>query len=276
MAMQRQIRGATQATQEGRTLAARELDINTTDWRLAAHDGATAGGVPHPNWRDVVNNEYTYAAATGTNSIAITLAKAPAAYAAGQGFKFKAANTVTGSATLNVNSLGAKTIKKKDVRNGTIAALSAGDIIAGGIYSVFYDGTDMILESVDGGGVANWSYGSATPSGTSFSIATGLAGVSDFEAFFAGMTATGSQGFLVRIGDSGGIEATGYNGYSNVQSFTTGIAGGTCSATGYYGFLRLALADNANRWASMFSGGNSTSNEAGAVVKDLSDRKSVV
>lgn len=152
MPTQVQIRRAIQATQEARTLAVGELDFNTTDSRLSPHDGATAGGVPHLTWKDSQNNEFTYAAATGTNAIAITLAKAPAAYAAGQSFKFKAANTISGSATLNVNSLGAKTLKKKDVSGGTLAALTSGDIIAGAVYTAFYDGTDMILESIDSGG----------------------------------------------------------------------------------------------------------------------------
>jgi hypothetical protein len=149
MPTQIQIRGATQATQEGRTLASRELDINTTDKRLAVHDGSTAGGIPHTTYADIQNQEYTYAAATGTNSIAITLAKAPAAYAAGQKFAFKAANNNTGSATLNVNSLGAKTLKK--ISSGAISTLSADDIVSGGIYEATYDGTDLILSGGVGG-----------------------------------------------------------------------------------------------------------------------------
>lgn len=71
------------------------------------------------------------------------LAIAPAAYQAGQKFCFKAANNNTGSATLNVNSLGAQTLKKK---GSTLETLSADDIIAGGIYTVYYDGTDFIIE----------------------------------------------------------------------------------------------------------------------------------
>jgi hypothetical protein len=143
MTTQVQVRGAAQATQEARTLADRELDVNTTDKRICIHNGSTAGGVPHANCFDIQNQEWTYAAASGTDSITITLAKAPAAYAAGQKFSFKAANTNTGSATLNVNSLGAKTIKK--VAAGALAALVAGDIVSGAIYEVTYDGTDMIL-----------------------------------------------------------------------------------------------------------------------------------
>lgn len=53
------------------------------------------------------------------------------------------ANTVTGP-TLNLNSLGAKTIKKRD-SGGTKVALAAGDYNASGPFDFEYDGTDFIL-----------------------------------------------------------------------------------------------------------------------------------
>lgn len=81
-----------------------------------------------------------YKADTGAaNAYVITPAPVITAYAAGQIFTFKAANTNTLTSTLNVNAVGAKTIK----RNG--AELGAGDIISGQIYMVEYDGTDFQL-----------------------------------------------------------------------------------------------------------------------------------
>lgn len=53
------------------------------------------------------------------------------------------ANTVTGP-TLNLNSLGAKTIKKRDA-SGSKVALVAGDYNASGPFDFEYDGTDFIL-----------------------------------------------------------------------------------------------------------------------------------
>lgn len=170
MPTQVQQRGAAQSTQEARTLVSREVDINTTDWRLNIHDGATAGGVPHVNFSDQQNQEFVWlASVSGTNTITGNAAKAPAAYQAGQRFVFEAANTNTGSASLNINSLGAKTLKKKDVFGGAIATLDAGDLIQGGIYTVFYDGTDFILESVDAGGIENVSQGDINTSSGTFS-----------------------------------------------------------------------------------------------------------
>jgi hypothetical protein len=81
----------------------------------------------------------------------VTCSPAPIAYATGMEITFKATNANTTAATLNVNSLGAKTIK----RYGT-TDLSAGDIAAGQVITVIYDGTNFLLK--------NWAQGSATAS----------------------------------------------------------------------------------------------------------------
>ena len=59
------------------------------------------------------------------------------AYAAGMGFVFRAGYTNSGACTLNVDGVGAKSIKK----GGALAALAANDIVAGGIYFVVYQAT---------------------------------------------------------------------------------------------------------------------------------------
>lgn len=71
----------------------------------------------------------------------VSMSPAPAAYAAGMVVAFRAGNTNTAAApTLNVNSLGAKTLKRA---NGT--AIRAGDIVQNGIYHAVYDGTDFLV-----------------------------------------------------------------------------------------------------------------------------------
>jgi hypothetical protein len=79
---------------------------------------------------------------TGTDAIAITLSPAITAYVAGQRFHFLAGGTNTGAATLNANAVGAKNLRKGPA--GSVA-LAAGDITAGGMYDVEYDGTNMQL-----------------------------------------------------------------------------------------------------------------------------------
>ena len=85
----------------------------------------------------VQDSKYVYAVdSVGTDSYAITLVPAVGAYADGQVFHFKAGTANTGAATLNVNGLGAITIKKLHDQD-----LATGDIEAGQIVTVVYDTT---------------------------------------------------------------------------------------------------------------------------------------
>lgn len=84
-----------------------------------------------------------YATDTGTaNTYVITAVPAFSALKAGQQFSFLAANSNTTVSTLNVSGLGAKTIKKLGSTD-----LASGDITAGQIVQVEYDGTNMQLVS---------------------------------------------------------------------------------------------------------------------------------
>lgn len=87
---------------------------------------------------------YYGASVVGTDAYAITITGGaiPAAYAAGQMFTFKADVANTGAATLAVNALGAKTIKKN-----VSTDLVTGDILASQIVQVQYDGTNFQLMS---------------------------------------------------------------------------------------------------------------------------------
>lgn len=87
--------------------------------------------------------EEIYAADAGANdTYAITLTPAPTAYVTGMTLRFKANTGNTGTATLNVNGLGAKTIVK-----GVSTTLDTGDIAASQISTVIYDGTNFVLQS---------------------------------------------------------------------------------------------------------------------------------
>jgi hypothetical protein len=90
---------------------------------------------------------YFWALDTGAvNAFAIAPSPAATAYTAGIAFSFKALNTNTAAATLNVNSLGAIAIKK----HGTMD-LAAGDIKAGQNVSCQYDGTywQLMVQTAD-------------------------------------------------------------------------------------------------------------------------------
>lgn len=85
-----------------------------------------------------------YAADTGAaNAYAIALTPALTEHITGMPICFKATNANTGASTLNVNGLGAVSIKRLDG-----SALQAGDIPAGAVICVVYDGTNYQLLTV--------------------------------------------------------------------------------------------------------------------------------
>lgn len=85
-----------------------------------------------------------YGVDSGSNdAYAVSLDPAVTSYAAGLAVRFKANTVNTGPATLNVNGLGAKTIRKFFNQD-----LASGDIPAGGIVTVVYDGTNFQLQTV--------------------------------------------------------------------------------------------------------------------------------
>lgn len=101
--------------------------IRTTTW--------TAGDVA--NLIDAMDyGKDTWGGVSGgsANAQTITVSPTPSAYANGQTFTFYATYTNTASATLNVNSLGATTIRNAK----TGAVLVGGEIFATGVYRVVY------------------------------------------------------------------------------------------------------------------------------------------
>lgn len=84
-----------------------------------------------------------YAAdSVGTDAYAVTLSPAPTAYTTGMTVNFKSGTANTGAATLNVNALGAKTIKKNRDQD-----LATNDIEASQMVTVIYDGTNFQMQS---------------------------------------------------------------------------------------------------------------------------------
>lgn len=146
-AEQVQIRRDTAANLTAATPASGELGYDTTNKRLVIGDGTTAGGTKVTMAKDHQNQTYVAGTVGGTGD-AITLTNSPvvAAYAVNQRFSFKAGAANTGAVTLNVDSLGAKDVKK--MNNGALAALVADDIVSGGMYDVMYDGTQFQIKAI--------------------------------------------------------------------------------------------------------------------------------
>ena len=85
------------------------------------------------------------ASATGNDTYVVAFTTPFAAYNTGMIVNFQPDAGNTGAATINVDALGAKTLKKMTAAGK--ADVATGDIIANGIYTVKYDGTDFIVDN---------------------------------------------------------------------------------------------------------------------------------
>lgn len=72
----------------------------------------------------------------------------------GVAYRFIPANDNTGASTINVQGLGAKTIKRA---NGD--AVASGDILAGVLLELDYNGTDFLLRTISVGGAGLFNQG---------------------------------------------------------------------------------------------------------------------
>lgn len=164
---------------------------------------------------------HTYAAGGGSaNAITASLAPAPSAYTTGMTFRVKLSTTNTStSVTLNLNGLGAKTIKRIDGTNPAIGYLGNNQI-----HTFIYDGTNLVdmtpvfgVASVSGAGyyrfpdglTIQWGTGTTTSgtgsvafpiafSSTPYSIQAidnGASSWSTSNASFFGISAQAAAGF---------------------------------------------------------------------------------
>lgn len=121
--------------------------------------------------------------ATGGSANTYTAALSPAisSYAEGFAIAVKIHATNTGASTLNVNSRGAKTIKKTDGSD-----VEAGDLLKDSVYTLRYNGTNFILQGEGGNKTLKLPYSMGLPirGFTSLSIC----GITD-KFLIAGMTA---------------------------------------------------------------------------------------
>ena len=126
----------------------------TLDYSTTAGSNTTVGGVNIAEGMQagLVNNgmrammadskkwqlDWSGVVTAGTsNAYTITSNQGIAAYADGLRFTFRADRNNTGAATLNVDTRGAKALRK--VTGGALAAVAADDIVAEAVYDVVYD-----------------------------------------------------------------------------------------------------------------------------------------
>jgi len=265
MAIQQQIRRAATGTQVARTLTSGELDFDTTLGRLNVHNGSTAGGIKHPNYADIQKQTFSYTSVSGTNALTATLAPALTVYTAGQSIEFQAVATNTGAVTINVNSLGAKNVYKKDTLTGTLVSLVAGDIINTGVYRITYDGTQYQLIGAGG------SSSSSVFELISVVSTNGVGSVSidipsdytSIKCVISGVRSSDTaRNLAVRLRRSGGAYDSGFNyaahmvrvsgttvsGQNNVTSQAEITAISSSNSEGFFGELLLTDLQSANTY----------------------------
>ena len=102
-------------------------------------------GTSAPATLDNIASSSYCSSVTGTDAYACSMSPTIAAYTTGSRYFFKADVDNTNAASVNFNSIGVKTILDPLGRN-----LKTGDIRAGNIVQLIYDGTNMILQSAKG------------------------------------------------------------------------------------------------------------------------------
>jgi hypothetical protein len=163
-------------------------EIQTTTWNevAASNTAAPPDGVPTTasrtqitNWgretmavlkRDWDRSHTTISSTGSADAYVLTYTVAPPAYANGLRFSFKANFANGGTATCNVNGLGAKTIKKNS--SSGLAALASGDILTDNHVELEYDSAADALVMLN-------PLGAAPTAGTGIDV-TGTAVSLDF------------------------------------------------------------------------------------------------
>ena len=82
--------------------------------------------------------------ASGTDTYTVTIGTV-SSYTSGDVYAVKFTNANTGASTININSLGAKALKKS-----VSTALASGDILAGQEFIIVYDGTNFQVIGIAG------------------------------------------------------------------------------------------------------------------------------
>lgn len=230
-----------------------------------------------------------YTVDTGTsNTYAIAPSPAITSYTAGQKFSFKAINTSTGASTLNVNSLGTKTVLK----NGSIA-IGSGDIVSGTIYEVQYDGTNFQLiagnyPAVKFGGTGADGIGTfdgttvvagVTPSGGVYTFNMG--NVSVYTKNFTSIAITGTasvvftnpnaNGTVVVFKSQGNVSLTS-SATPMIDASGLGSSHGNNAVLGSF-YVNTCGGDgaavNANGTAAASTGGSMVIQNSSAVIRDI-------
>lgn len=129
----------------------------------------------------------------------ITSNQGIAAYADGLRFSFRADRNNTGAATLNVDSRGAKALRKTAA--GALAALEADDIVAEAIYDVVYDVSSDVFVIVGTHGIAGLTaFGQSLISAVNAAAGRVVLDAQQLDADLTALAGLAATGLLARTG----------------------------------------------------------------------------
>jgi len=180
---------------------------------------------------------------TGTTNAWVITVNSPqiVAYSAGLNVAVKVANSVTGACTINVNGLGAKNVTNPDT-----TAIVSGQIVAGAVVELNYDGTQFQVNGGTQGSPGN------VPTSRQILTTSPLTGggdltanrtlaVNTFGAAQAGVVPSSGGGTVNFLrADGTWSQPSGTGGTVTSITFSSPLTGGTISGSGTVGISNFA------------------------------------
>lgn len=131
------------------TILAEHVDIQAGDTKEFRGDGVPAMVIDGTTADVSIEGSVNFCADSGgDDTYACSIVPEISRYTTGSCYNFSATTPNTGAASLNLNALGAKTIKK--AAGGVTTDLADNDIRANQLVEVCYDGTNMQMQSPTG------------------------------------------------------------------------------------------------------------------------------
>lgn len=221
--------------------------------------------------KDSLINAGDYNTSGGSaNAFTLTLDSQITAYVTGMVVKFKANFDITGACTININTLGAKSIKKKISFD-----LVAGDIKNGEIVALMYDGTNFQMIS-SGSALSLLKFGGDGSDGA-LSISAGtttidLGGAKQVIKNYSSISITGTgklaftnphaNGTLITLKSLGDVTLTSST-TPNIEASGLGSSGGTVGTPGTNGNFVLDASNHFGDNAVMASAGTGAAGAGG-------------
>jgi len=162
--------------------------------------------------------------------------------------------------------------------NGTTGVVTPGATV-GSITGVLKATSGVVSQAIIGTDYSDLTLATAqTASGTAVDFTGIPSWAKRVTVIFDGVSLSGTSVFLIQIGDSGGIETTGYNSVGIQSTISAGVGGGT-STSGFVfgssinsasnvfgGIFMLSTLNSGTTWAGFggFSGGDRLLTSAGS------------